>query len=89
MGCLVRMMVGVWGSIPEVDGGPGGEGLLDMIVSREKVRDGVDELSLRLLLHLPDEILVLVCMLFEKSLKEGRVPEDWRRANFVPIYKAD
>ena len=29
-----------------------------------------------------------VCRLFEKSLREGRVPEDWRRANVVPIYKA-
>ena len=27
-------------------------------------------------------------MLFEKSLREGRVPEDGRRANVVPIYKA-
>ena len=60
-----------------------------MIVSREKVRDllrklradkapGVDELSPRLLLHFPEEILDPVCMLFEKSLREGRVPEDWR-----------
>ena len=49
---------------------------------------GVDELSPRLLLHFPDEILVPVCMLFEKSLREGQVPEDWRRANVVPIYKA-
>ena len=42
----------------------------------------------RLLLHFPDEILDPVCMLFEKSLREGRVPEDWRRAIVVPIYKA-
>ena len=49
---------------------------------------GVDELSPRLLLHFPDEILDPVCMLFEKSLREGRVPEDWKRANVVPIYKA-
>ena len=48
---------------------------------------GVDELSPRLLLHFPEEILDPVCMLFEKSLREGRVPEDWRRANVVPIYK--
>ena len=48
---------------------------------------GVDELSPRLLLHIPDEILAPVCMIFEKSLREGRVPEDWRRANVVPIYK--
>ena len=86
-------------SIPEVDGGPVGGGLFDIVISREKVRDmlsklradkapGVDELSLRLLLHFPDEILVPVCMLFEKSLREGQVPEDWRRANVVPVYKA-
>ena len=71
----------------------------DLIVSCEKVRDllakrradkaaGVDELSPRLLLHFPDEILVPVCMLFEKSLREGRVPENWRQANSVPIYKS-
>ena len=70
-----------------------------MVICREKVRvllgklradkaAGVDELSSRLLLHFPDEILDPVCMLFEKSLREGRVPEDWRRANVVPIYKA-
>ena len=87
------------GSVPEVGGGPGDGDLFDMIVSREKVRDllrklradkapGVDELSPRLLLHFPEEILDPVCMLFEKSLREGRVPEDWRRANIVPIYKA-
>ena len=69
-----------------------------MIVSSEKVRDllarlrtdkapGVAELSPRLL-HFPDEILIQVCMLFEKSLREGRVPEDWRRANIVPIHKS-
>ena len=76
-----------------------GRGLSDMVVSREKVRDllrklradkavGVDELSPRLMLHFLDEILDPVCMLIEKSLSEGRVPEDWRRANVVPIYKA-
>ena len=85
------------GSIPgglgEVAGGLG-----DVVVSRVKVREllgklradkapGVDELSPRLLLHIPDEILAPVCMIFEKSLREGRVPEDWRRANVVPIYK--
>ena len=69
-------------SSPVVDGGPAGGGLFDMVVSREKVRDmlrklradkapGVDELSPRLLLHFPDEILVPVCMLFEKSPREG------------------
>ena len=39
------------------------------------------------MLHFPDEILVPICLLFEKSLREDRVPDDWRRANDVPIYK--
>ena len=39
-------------------------------------------------MHFPDEIPVPVCMLFEESLREGRVPEDRRRANVVPIYKS-
>ena len=70
-------------SIPKVDGGPAGGGLFDIVISREKVRDmlsklradkasGVDELSPRLLLHFPDEILVPVCMLFDKSLSNRR-----------------
>ena len=40
------------------------------------------------MLHFPDEILDPVCMFFEKSLSVDRVPEDWRRANVVLIYKA-
>ena len=76
--------------------GCGGRGEIE--VSRVKVREllgklradkapGVDELSPRLFLHIPDGILAPVCMIFEKSLREGRVPEDWRKANVVPIYK--
>ena len=62
-----------------------------MVISRGKVRNlfrKADGLSPRSMLHFPDEILMLVCMLFEKSLRVGRVPEDWRWANVVPIYKA-
>ena len=89
------------GSIPEVDEDAGGGAwvLTDMIVYRKKVRDllgglradkapGVDELSPRLLLHFANEILAPVCELFEKLLREGKVPDDWRQANVVPIYKA-
>ena len=77
------------GIIPEASGRSRVGVLSDLIVSREKVRyllaklradkaPGVDELSPKLLMHFPDKILVPVCML---SLREGRVPEDWRRAS--------
>ena len=29
-----------------------------------------------------------ISILFNKSMSEGKVPEDWRRANIVPIFKA-
>ena len=70
------------GSVPRAEGGKVGGGLSDMVISCKKVRDllrnlradkaaGVDELSPRLMLHFPDEILDPVCMLFEESLSEG------------------
>ena len=84
-------------NIPEIVLVGGVGGLSEVTVSRRKVRDmlgklradkapGVDELSPRLLLHLADEILEPVCTLFEKTLSEGRVPEDWRRANVGPNF---
>ena len=75
------------------------EGGIKMEITFERVRKilrrlradkapGVDELSPRILLHIQDEICLPLCILFEKSMEEGKVPEDWKRANIVPIYKA-
>ena len=49
---------------------------------------GSDGMSPKLLLHIQDEISEPLCMLFRKSMEEGCVPEDWRRADIVPIFKA-
>ena len=49
---------------------------------------GMDELSPRLLMHVQDEICEPLCLLFDESMNEGLVPDDWRRANVVPIFKS-
>ena len=48
---------------------------------------GADELVPRLLILIKDEISYSLTVLFKKSLAEGVVPEDWKRANVSPIYK--
>jgi len=55
---------------------------------REDKAPGPDELSPRLLFHLKEQLAVPLCILFRKSLDEGRVPADWREANVTPIYKS-
>jgi len=55
---------------------------------REDKAPGPDELSPRLLFHLKEQLAVPLCILFRKSLEEGRVPADWREANVTPIYKS-
>ena len=49
---------------------------------------GVDELSPRLLMNVREEICYPLWRLFLLTLREGRVPEDWKTANVVPIFKA-
>ena len=49
---------------------------------------GVDGMSPRLLVSIVEEICDPLVMLFRKSMERGSVPEDWRRANIVPIFKA-
>ena len=49
---------------------------------------GVDELSPRLLMHVQEEICFPLWRLFLLTLREGQVPEDWKRANVVPIFKS-
>ena len=54
---------------------------------RQDKTGGADELVPRLLILIKDEISYPLTVLFKKSLAEGAVPEDWKRANVSPIYK--
>ncbi|CAB3994357.1 Hypothetical predicted protein [Paramuricea clavata] len=48
---------------------------------------GPDEIPARLLTETAYQIAPSLCLLFNKSLKSGIVPREWRLANVVPIHK--
>ena len=48
---------------------------------------GPDEVSTSFLLGCEQEMLVLLLIIFNKSYDEGKIPEMWRYANVIPVYK--
>ncbi|CAM4630454.1 unnamed protein product [Lepidochelys kempii] len=48
---------------------------------------GPDEMHARILKELTEEISEAFAIIFEKSWKTGEIPEDWKRAHKVLIYK--
>jgi len=41
----------------------------------------------RILKELIEEVSEPLAIIFGKSWETGEIPEDWKRANIVPIYK--
>ncbi|CAM4512741.1 unnamed protein product, partial [Caretta caretta] len=67
-------------------------------VEKEVVRDylekldehksmGLDALHPRVLMELVDVIAEPLAIIFENSWRSGEVPDDWKKANVVPIFK--
>ena len=48
---------------------------------------GPDEVSTSFLLGCEQEMLILLLIIFNKSYDEGKIPEMWRYANVIPVYK--
>ena len=61
---------------------------------RRKIRNlkshsaaGPDGIAPRLLQNCEKQIAPVLAMIFRKSLSQGEVPEEWKQANVVPIFK--
>jgi len=48
---------------------------------------GPDETSTSFLLGCEQEMLIPLLIIFNKSYNEGKIPEMWRYANVIPVYK--
>ena len=49
---------------------------------------GSDGLSPKLLKELAEELAPILTLLFQTSLQQGKIPDDWRTADVVPIFKS-
>ena len=61
--------------------------LLDCLNPHKSSRLLQDDLSARVLKECSVEIAPVLACIFNQSLAQGRVPEDWLQANVAPIYK--
>ena len=48
---------------------------------------GPDSLSARVLKECSSEIVPILALIYNETLAQGTVPDDWRQANVVPIFK--
>jgi len=48
---------------------------------------GVDDMSPRLLVQIADCIVEPLCDIYNNSILDGIVPQDWKRANVCPVHK--
>jgi len=54
---------------------------------RAEAAAGPDEIGPRILIELQDALSPALATVFQKSLDEGVVPQDWKEANVTPIFK--
>ena len=66
---------------------PGVAKLLSKIVTTKA--SGPDEIPNLLLKELSQEIAPILTFIFNQTLQQGCVPQDWKEANIAPIYKKD
>ena len=54
---------------------------------RPNKAEGPDEIHARFLRECEKEVSVPLAIIFSKSVADGKIPLDWKRANVVPIHK--
>ena len=64
--------------------------VLDVLANLDASKaTGSDEIPAKILKETAHEIAPSLCELFNKSLRLGSVPTDWKLANVVPVIKKD
>ena len=72
--------------------------LLDFIVTGQGIKKlidnlnpdksiGPDDMHARMLIELKDHLAEPLAFIFNETLRRGKIPQDWKRANVSPIFK--
>ena len=56
-------------------------------VLNKKKSPGPDNMHPKLLQEVSAEVVKPLTLLFQKSIAEGKLPDNWKKANITPIYK--
>ena len=63
-------------------------GVLKLLLNiKEHKATGPDSIPGRLLKMCAHELVEIYVILFQASLNQGKVPDDWKNANIVPLFK--
>ena len=73
--------------------------LLEIKVSRHKIKEllknlkerkaiGPDGVSGHVLKECREQLIKPICDIIESSVKQGKVPNEWKRAEIIPIYNS-
>eukprot|EP00061_Rhincodon_typus_P002621 g18030.t1 len=63
------------------------EKVLEKLKSLKVDKPGPDGLHPRVLKEIAEEIVEALLVIFQESLESGRVPEDWKIINIIPLFK--
>ena len=52
-----------------------------------KFSSGPDAIPTSMLKRFSDELCLPIALILQKSLNQKKLPNEWKRANFIPVYK--
>ena len=96
--CYASVFTRRTGQVPTKEREPNTPEISDVCLDEERVKStiqqlredsapGPDAIPNKFMKETADEIALPLSILFSKSLKERKIPDEWRMANVTPIFK--
>ena len=64
------------------------EGVIQLLKNLDQYKaEGPDEIPARFLKEMADQIAPVLVLIYQATLNQGILPEDWLKAKIIPVYK--